>query len=249
MVSTTVNPYASGPRFLVAGDGGLVVEFGDQIDEGVNTQVIALANSIENHAIDGVAEIVPTYRSLFVVYDPLATNWETVKKAICLRLTKLETTGFKTREWLFPVLYGPPDGWDIELLAETKGLTPDDVVEIHSATQFSVYMIGFSPGYAYLGGLPESLHMSRRTKPRQWTPAGGIAIGGKQASICSVSAPSGWHFIGRTPVRLFDPARKQPFLLRAGDRVRFRPIASEEYDALDRQCAAGEIGASRLEAE
>lgn len=234
------------PKFLVAGDGGLVVEFGTEIDEAVNARVIALEADLSNEPVEGVKELVPTYRSLFILYDPLRTGWRALKERISERLARVASNPPDARCWTVPVTYGEPESPDLGFVAETCSMTPEQVIGLHSSSSYKVYMIGFSPGYAYLGGLPEALHVSRRATPRQSTPSGGVAIGGMQASVGSLAAPSGWHFIGRTPERIFDPNRADPFLIRAGDRIRFSPVSHDEYERLDRCREAGEVVA-RLE--
>jgi KipI family sensor histidine kinase inhibitor len=130
---------------------------------------------------------------------------------------------------------------DLEFVAAAHNLTVDDVIRIHSGAEYRVYMIGFSPGFAYLGGLPEVLHTPRRDNPRTLTPARSISLGGIQAAISTVPAPSGWHMLGQTPVRTFDLHRREPFLLQTGDRVRFRPISQDAYKRLDAEAEKGDI--------
>jgi KipI family sensor histidine kinase inhibitor len=145
------------------------------------------------------------------------------------------------RRWTLPVAYGGAHGLDLEDVARAHGLTTDEVIALHSGAEYRVYMIGFSPGLAYLGGLPEPLHTPRRTSPRLRVPASSVSIGGIQAAVFSVEIPSGWHLLGRTPERMFDLRRTQPFLLGAGDRVRFRPISPAEYERLAALAERGEI--------
>jgi KipI family sensor histidine kinase inhibitor len=147
------------------------------------------------------------------------------------------------RRIVVPIVYGGPVGMDLDELADMKEMSADALVALHASVEYRVYMIGFAPGFAYLGGLPELLHTPRLAVPRQRIEASAIGIGGKQASINSVPGPSGWRFIGRTPLKLFDPTRKEPFLLRAGDRVRFRPVLAEEASALDAASADGTLAA------
>jgi KipI family sensor histidine kinase inhibitor len=132
---------------------------------------------------------------------------------------------------------------DLDELADMKRMSAEALIALHASVEYRVYMIGFAPGFAYLGGLPEVLHTPRLAVPRQRIDASAIGIGGKQASINSVPGPSGWRFIGRTPLKLFDPARDEPFLLRAGDRVRFRPVQANEAAALDAAAADGTLAA------
>lgn len=242
---TPANP----PRFLPAGDGAVVVEFGSVVDETLSERVMAVDARIAEAAIDGIVETVPTYRSLLVVHDPLVIR----ARRLIPRLAELAAeAGAATtagRRWVIPVCYGGNYGEDLEWVARTHGMTPDDVVTLHSEAVYRVYMIGFTPGFTYLGGLPEKLHTPRRETPRTLVPAGSVAIGGQQAAVFSVASPSGWHMLGRTPVRTFDVRRDDPFLVGPGDRVRFSPITAAEFDALAARAEAGDIVASREEAD
>lgn len=232
---------APAPRFLPAGEQALCVEFDSTIDEAANRRVLALAASLDAHPQDGVREWVPTYRSLLVLYDPERLRGRDLEAALAQRCAVLADRGnFAARQWTIPVLYGGTVGQDLAALAEAKGMTVGALVALHADASYRVYMIGFAPGFAYLGGLPAPLQTPRLSRPRQNIPAGAIGIGGQQASVNSVAGPSGWRFIGWTPVRLFDPERADPFLLATGDRVRFRPVDEVEAAALDARAAAGD---------
>jgi KipI family sensor histidine kinase inhibitor len=148
--------------------------------------------------------------------------------------------------WRVPVIYGGSFGEDLIAVAAQHGLTPDEVIARHAAPEYRVYMIGFMPGYTYLGGLDPSIATPRRAEPRLATPAGSIAIGGVQASIQCLAAPSGWHLLGRTPARTYHPTRDPMFLMSPGDRVSFYRIPATSWDALDRAAQAGEAIAERL---
>jgi KipI family sensor histidine kinase inhibitor len=148
--------------------------------------------------------------------------------------------GATARRITVPVLYGEEVGIDLDELADMKQMSREELIALHASADYRVYMIGFAPGFSYLGGLPRQLHTPRLAVPRQRIDASAIGIGGKQASINSVPGPSGWRFIGRTPLKLFDPSRPQPFLLRAGDRVRFRPVGADEAESLDAAISRGE---------
>lgn len=237
---------SDGFRIKAAGDSGLVVEFAERIDPAVSARVLDLDRAILAARFAGVLETLPTYRTLFVRFDPLATDAQRLEQTLARLAT---TAGGDTRPgrlWRVPVAYGGADGADLEHVARAKDLTTAEVVALHSATIYHVYMLGFSPGYAYLGGLDARLHLSRRVDPRPRTPAGMIAIGGQQASIQSIAAPSGWHMLGRTPVRIFDMRRQQPFLIAPGDKVTFLPIDAARLAALD---ALAEKGETILEPE
>ncbi|RWX81776.1 5-oxoprolinase subunit PxpB [Neorhizobium lilium] len=227
------------PRIAPCGDSALVVELSDEIDEATNQRVVALAEALAQRAISGIVETVPTYRSLLVIYDPCVVRGRGLSALLLDLLAQDLSSSTTARQLTVPVHYGGEVGLDLDELAEMKQMTRLELIALHSAAQYRVYMIGFAPGFAYLGGLPEQLHTPRLAVPRQRIEASAIGIGGKQASINSVPGPSGWRFIGRTPLKLFDPSRSEPFLLRAGDRIRFRSINLEEAAHLDAAVACG----------
>ena len=218
------------PRCLAAGDRALLVEFGDRIDDRLNQQVLALAAALAE--VDGLVEIIPTYRSVTLQYDPQLTDFDRLCQQIARILATPAAEANLGRRWRVPVCYGGAWGEDLAALAEHHQLTPQQAIDLHSAADYRVYMIGFMPGFAYLGGLSPSLFTPRRASPRAMTPGSSINIGGQQTAISSVPGPSGWHLIGRTPWVPFDPRRARPFLFRAGDRVRFEPISEQEFQRL-----------------
>jgi len=220
----------SEPRFLLAGDAALVVEFGNKIDEEINRRVRSLAAALEENPAPGQAEVVPTYRSLLVHYDPLRLSHRDLVDLIRAVLEKGEEYPLpEPRMVEIPTLYDVEFGPDLPFVAEHNGLSMDEVIRIHAGTVYPVYMLGFSPGYAYLGGLPEEIATPRLPTPRTLVPAGSVALAGQQTGVYPIATPGGWRLIGRTPLKLFDPQRDPPTLLRAGDRVRFVPISKEEY--------------------
>jgi KipI family sensor histidine kinase inhibitor len=220
-------------RLLPAGEAALLVELGDTIDPDLNEAVHRLDAAINRAAPDGLIETVPTYRSILVTFDPTRTTAATLAAVISsLQAAAGEASVVKSRRWFVPVRFGGEYGEDLTAVAERAGLSPEAVVNLHCAADYRVYMLGFSPGFAYLGGLPEALHQPRRENPRSVTPAGSFMQGGSQAALSPVAMPSGWHLIGRTPLRLFDPGRSQPFLLAPGDRVRLIAITGEDYDRM-----------------
>ena len=228
------------PRIAASGDRAVVIELSDQISEETNMRIVALASDLQQNPIVGIVETVPTYRSLLVSYDPLIVRGRNLSVRLLERLSAIRIDGTRGRRLVVPVVYGGDPGMDLEYLAEMKAISVADLIAMHVSGDYRVYMIGFAPGFAYLGGLPEKLHTPRLPVPRQRIEASAIGIGGKQASINSVPGPSGWRFIGRTPIRMFDPTRSDAFLLKAGDHVRFRSIEQDEAAELDAAVAAGE---------
>ncbi|MEZ5817519.1 MAG: 5-oxoprolinase subunit PxpB [Hyphomicrobiaceae bacterium] len=228
-------------RFLAAGDTALVVEFGDQVDRAVSDRVIALADAIDARAIPGVIELVPTFRSLMVHYDPLRIGHGELQGVIAPLLGKLGAVRHRERLFVLPVTYGGDHGPDLDEVAERTGLTPADVVRLHTAVTYHVYALGFLPGYPYMGDGPEELSLPRRETPRVRVPMGSVCIAFRQAGIYSLESPGGWHLLGRTPVHLFDKRRENAVLLAPGDKVRFEPVSADVYDRLAEDAAAGRL--------
>jgi len=238
----------SPPRLLPSGDSAITVEFSRHIDDAANRRVLALDRRLARERIAGVIETVPTYRSLLVHYDPTQFDFETLgKKLTELALAPLPPTE-NARRWRIPVAYGGEYGIDLEDFAKALGITPDDVVARHVASEYRVAMIGFSPGWSYLSGLHQSLQMSRRQNPRLLTPPGTISIGGVQTGIQCLAGPSGWHLLGRTPVRTYQLHRDPIFLLEPGDRVTFYVIDARTFAEQDRAAEHGELVAELMAA-
>jgi KipI family sensor histidine kinase inhibitor len=226
-------------RFLPAGDAGLVVEFGNAIDPALNAQVRALAHLLAPARVPGILEVVPTYRSLGVEYDPTRLDFSALTAEARALLDRLSTAALPpSRRIELPTLYGGEFGPDLPSVCEHTGLSEAEVIRLHSSTDYPVYMIGFTAGFAYLGGLPERLHTPRLTSPRTRVPKGSVGIGGAQTGAYSAETPGGWRLIGRTPVPLFDPLQDPPTPMLPGDRVRFVPIDAGEYRRLEQQYSA-----------
>lgn len=234
------------PTLHPCGDSAISVDFGNVIDAGVNARVMALDRALAADPVPGVVECVPTYRALLVQFDPLATVYD----VLCARLLTLATAPRDAeaapRRWRVPVAYGGDHGADLDSIAAHAGLTPADFVAAHAAAVYTVMMIGFLPGFAYLGGLDPRLARPRRDVPRARVPAASVSIGGAQTAIGSVEGPSGWHLIGRTPARPFQPGRDPVFLFGAGDEIVFDPVSAREWDALAARAAAGDLVVERI---
>jgi KipI family sensor histidine kinase inhibitor len=228
------------PRLLPCGDSALVIEFGDHIDAELNARVLALDALLAEERIPGITETVPTYRSLLVHYDPTVTLFAALGAKLMALAAREGLQSRKGRRWRVPVVYGGDFGIDIEAVAERHGMTPQEVIARHSAGDYRVYMLGFLPGYTYLGGLDPKLATPRRQDPRLETPSGTVAIGGVQTGIQCITAPSGWNLLGRTPVRTYHPHRQPIFLIEPGDHVAFFQIEESEWERLDRAAEAGD---------
>jgi inhibitor of KinA len=219
-------------RFLSAGDRALVVEFGDRVDRTVSAKVLRLDAAIRSAAVDGVVETVPTFRSLMVHYDPLTTTRAGLERAITNLLERDTLSNAVATLWRVPACYEDAFAPDLAEVARLTGLTPQEVVSLHSGTRFHVYMLGFLPGFPYMGDLPETLALPRRAEPRLRVPAGSISIATNLTAIYPYESPGGWHLIGATPIRLFDERRPKPALLTPGDGVLFQPIDPDTFMAI-----------------
>jgi KipI family sensor histidine kinase inhibitor len=228
------------PRLLPAGDCAVSVELGDEISREANARVLTLERLLLARRPPGVIETMPTFRSLLVSYDPLVLPWEALAARIRALVPDLaRATPPPGRRVELPCAYGGEHGPDLEEVARRLALRPDEVVRLHAGAEYFVYFIGFTPGLPYMAGMPARLTIPRLDRPRTKTPPGSVGIGGTQCSIYSVESPGGFWLLGRTPLRLYDPAAADPILLRAGDHVRFRPIDAEEYRRITEAVAAG----------
>ena len=229
------------PRFLLAGDSHLIVEFGKTIDMAVNQAVHALDRQLKTETLPGLKESVPAYASLLIAYDPLLLPLETLTSHCSELMTADACVETSRRERLdIPVLYGGEWGPDLSAVALKVGLAPEEVIELHTQVTYTVYMMGFMPGYPYLGGLDPRLSLPRLATPRTRVPAGSVAIAELQAGVYPLESPGGWHLLGRTPLRLYRPEFSPPVLLRAGQAVRFRPVTVAEYLHIEALVAADE---------
>lgn len=233
-------------RVLPCGDAALIVEFADTVDADVNARVLALDASIARESLSSIIETVPTYRSLLVHYDPGAIDFATLSTRLHALAESSRAVEPASATWRIPVVYGGAFGADLESVAARHGLTPQELVERHAMPVYRIFMIGFLPGFTYLGGLDPSIATPRLQIPRAKVPAGSIVIGGVQAAVGSIEGPSGWHLLGRTPVRAFMPGRVPAFFMQPGDHVVFEPISPGAYDRLEVAAGRGELVAERL---
>ena len=218
------------PRFRLAGDRGLLVEFGGTIHPEINRKVRQVFVSLEKRPIHGVTEVIPTYRSLLVFYDPFQISPEKLRAEISDRERKLDTLEIPLPETVeIPVAYGGEFGPDLEFVARHNNLTPKEVIQIHTSGNYLIYMIGFTPGFPFLGGLSKKLFTPRLENPRQLVPAGSVGIANNQTGVYPINSPGGWQLIGRTPLKLYDPLRSPPILLKAGNYLKFKRISDDRY--------------------
>lgn len=217
-------------RILNSSDCSFCVEFGNEISEQINDQVRAYTMAVEAAGIEGVTELVPTYRSVTVHYRPEVIGWSSLYTKLSKLTETLGTTAFAPAETVsIPVLYGGDCGPDLAALAKAHGMTEQEVVALHTAPEYLIYMMGFLPGFCYLGGLDKSIATPRLKTPRVKIPAGSVGIAGEQTGMYPLESPGGWQLIGMTPLKLYDPQRERPILLEAGNRLKFYAIGREEY--------------------
>jgi KipI family sensor histidine kinase inhibitor len=234
------------PRLLYCGDTAISVDFGNVIDVDVNARVHALDAALAAEPFPGVIETVPTYRALMVHLDPTTADIEALGARLMALCARLDISARSPRRWRLPAAYGGEHGEDLPDMAAFCGLSLTEFVDAHAAPVYTVMMIGFLPGFSYLGGLDPRLARPRRNVPRARIPASSVSIGGAQTAIGSVEGPSGWHLIGRTPALPFLPRRDPVFLFDAGDEICFHPVSDREWRHLAGRAAEGDPVAERL---
>lgn len=224
------------PRFKPLGDTALVIELGDAISLSLHHRIRSLCWLLEQEPLRGVIEWVPAYTTVTVYYHPSVIRYGMLVDALRERLKQVGQVELPPPELVvLPTLYGGAEGPDLEVVAAYHSMTEGDVVEIHTQKSYLVYMMGFTPGFAYLGGMSERIATPRRSEPRTRIPAGSVGIAGGQTGVYPLETPGGWQLIGRTPVRLYDAHQQPPILLRAGYYVQFRSIQREEYEDIEEQ--------------
>lgn len=227
-------------KYLAAGDRALVMEFGNSISEEINKKIRSMGIAIEKDKIEGITETVPTYRSLMVHYDPMIIGYDALidkLRSLEEQLKSIDLPSPCTYE--IPTLYGGEFGPDIENVAKHNNLTVEQVIEIHTSRDYLIYMLGFTPGFCYLGGMDERIATPRLSTPRTKISAGSVGIAASQTGIYPIDSPGGWQLIGRTPLKLYDPYRENPILLKAGNYIRFTRIDREQYDRIKEEVEKG----------
>ncbi len=226
------------------------MEFADVIDPDVNTRIRAVAHALAANMPKGVEEILPTYRSLILVYDPMVTDPDHLIPVLKTVNTDLDNAPLPEPDVVeLPVCYHESLAPDLAHVAEVNGLHPDEVIAIHTAPLYPIYMIGFTPGFPYLGGLSQKIHTPRLSTPRTHVPAGSVGIANNQTGIYPIDSPGGWQLIGRTPLRLYNPEATPVTLIQAGVWIRFSPVSSEEYARIEKEVSQGSYVVERREKE
>ncbi|HPS70359.1 MAG TPA: 5-oxoprolinase subunit PxpB [Candidatus Cryosericum sp.] len=231
----------SEPRFLPAGDQALVMELGDAIEEPCSMAIRSLVESIRREQVPGVRETIPSYRSILVLYDPMVSGFDEMVRTLAGLFSRLDVHAAAKGDILVvPVLYGGEAGPDLPFVAEHAGMSEEEVIALHASRDYLIYMLGFTPGFTYLGGMDERIATPRLERPRERIPAGSVGIAGKQTGIYPIDSPGGWRLIGLTPMRLYDPHRDPPILPSVGGYIRFRRIDGSEFSAIAGQVERGE---------
>ncbi len=240
-VERGISRYMQKVRILTAGDSSLLIEFGKEISPEINRRIASMVQLIKEQHIEGMVDMIPAFCSLLVNYDPRVVSYDKMKR----RLESLVRMDIKTGEnakkiFEIPVLYGGEYGPDLADIAEHAGLSGQEVIDIHSSRDYLIYMLGFLPGFCYLGGLDERIHTPRLSNPRLKIRAGSVGIGGSQTGIYPLDSPGGWRLMGMTPVKTYDPDRETPILVEAGNYIRFVPIDEVEYQRIRELVDQGE---------
>lgn len=229
-------PSSSFPRYRPLGEHVVVVQLGDELSLEGNAKVRALARLVEERGVPGVRQLIPVQTSLAVRFDPMRADFAQVVDALRALEGELEAAEpAQGKTVTIPVVYGGPYGEDLEEVAARTGLSPEEVIRRHEGRPYTVYMVGFSAGLPYVGDIDERLWLPRRPTPRLQVPAGSIGIAMKQTIVYTVESPGGWHLIGRTPMRTFDPHRDPPGLVVAGDTVVFKAIDPADAEGWDEE--------------
>lgn len=227
-------------KIVPVGDRAILINFGESIDIDINAKVTSFAKEVNSRKKTWVIDLIPTFCSVLVNYDPLAVSYAAMADFCrdCLGQMK-EGAAIRRRIFEIPVIYGGAYGEDLPHVARHAGMTEAQVIAIHTGTDYLIYMLGFLPGFAYLGGLDQRIVTPRLKRPRVKIPAGAVGIGGSQTGIYPTVSPGGWQLIGITPVEVYDPKRTPAILYEAGDLVRFRSVSEGEYNAIRQAVAEG----------
>lgn len=220
--------------FSPLGDQAIIIEVGNEINEETHHRIRAIASLLEADPPHWMTEFIPAFTTVSIIYNPLHVSYGELKSGLTALLKKASDIKIPPPRTIeIPVCYGGDHGPDLEFVAQHNGLSIEEVIAIHTGASYTVHMIGFAPGFPYLGGMSEKIAAPRRESPRVTIPERSVGIAGNQTGVYPISTPGGWQLIGRTPTRLFLPKKEIPSLLRAGDTIFFKQITAEEYQALE----------------
>ena len=229
-----------GVKILPEGDSAILIEFPKVISPEINGKITSLAHLLKEQQIVGVMDMTPAFCSLLVHYDPrVITYGKLLNRVNKIMKLNLDTKAKTKKIYEIPVCYGGEYGPDLEFVAKNAGISVEEVIKIHSSKDYLIYMLGFLPGFSYLGGLDEKIHTPRLANPRIKIPAGSVGIGGAQTGIYPLESPGGWQLLGKTPVKTYNPDREIPILFEAGDYIRFVPVSQEEFEKIEKEVNEG----------
>lgn len=232
-------------KFYIEGDSSILIVFGDAISARTNQRIAATVRLIREQKIEGIVDMIPAFVSLLINYNPLVISYDSLRERLeAILQMKTESLDTVRRVFEIPVCYGGEYGPDLGIIAKNAGLSEREVIDIHTSCDYLIYMLGFLPGFCYLGGLDERIHTPRLKTPRLKIPAGSVGIGGSQTGIYPMESPGGWNLMGMTPVRTYDPERDVPILVQAGDYIRFVEIDEAEFSRINKAVEAGEYKVS-----
>jgi KipI family sensor histidine kinase inhibitor len=237
-------------KFLVAGDSAMIIELGNEISPIINSKIKKITEYLDSLKNNFIRDVLPTYRSIMIYFNPLKISFDEIKKLIeenCdVDYESLDTVKKEIIE--IPVMYGGNYGPDIDNVARYNKLSIDEVIKIHTSVEYLIYMLGFTPGFPYLGGMPKRIATPRLDEPRINIPKGSIGIAGEQTGIYPIESPGGWQLLGRTPLELYNSNKKNPFLLNAGEYIKFVSITEKEYLNIEKSVKAGKYIEKRYRA-
>lgn len=227
-------------KILIEGDSSVLIVFGDTISTDTNQRIVSTVQLIREQRIEGIVDMIPAFVSLLINYNPLVISYDALRTRL-EQILKMETKAAETVKRVFeiPVCYGGEYGPDLQNIADHAGLSTEEVIDIHTSRDYLIYMLGFLPGFCYLGGLDERIHTPRLDSPRIRIPAGSVGIGGSQTGIYPMDSPGGWQLMGMTPVKTYDPEREVPILVQAGEYIRFVRIDEKEFREISQAIADG----------
>lgn len=218
------------PRYKAYGDKAILIEWGDKLTDDILKDVLSFKQAIESANLEHLSEIIQSNQSLLLIYQHTIDADSTIQGLLSIYTTLSDKPySFNRRIWTIPVCYDPSFGIDLDDISSQNNLSVHDIINLHSRTTYTVYSIGFLPGFLYLGGLDERLYTPRKEQPRLQVPKGAVGIGGIQTGIYPMDSPGGWQIIGNSPISFFDPTNRQPCFAKAGDQIQFKPISLQEH--------------------
>lgn len=219
-------------QYVPFGENGIKVVFPNHISQEIHERILKLYQSIKRHAFDPITDVVPSYTVLTVYFNEKLVSFQQMRQKLeyIWEAANEEDHSSSSKVVTLPTYYGGQEGEDLQQVAKENNLSVEDVIDLHSSRDYLTYMIGFLPGFPYLGGMDERIATPRLEKPRAHVEAGSVGIAGSQTGVYPVASPGGWNIIGQTPVPIVDFTREEPFLIAMGDYIRFRPVPKEEYE-------------------